>query len=545
MSDRKQSWLAAGALLLLVLCLYAPSLENGFVDWDDGSLIEQNPIVHGLTWEHIKSSFSTYDPELYTPLTFLSYQLTYAIADLQPFAYHLGNVMLHALNAILILWMVYVLRRKKFEAFVCGLLFAVHPLNTEAVAWASARKDVLAAFFFLSSIVAYLYRGEGKKYYFLSILFFLLGLLSKVSILMLPLALVLIDRLQGRHFDRKQLMEKAPYMFLSIVFGIVAVFGKFANTSFYWEKFLLGCKAIVFYLGKLFLPGHFSLLYPYTQTISLASTDILLSVLAVIALCVTSILVRKRYPLVFFCWWWYVILLLPTFTTIAKGHDAALDVYFASDRYAYVPSIGILILIATVVDVLYRKFQAVAIAFVSFTFLVLIMLTYHQSLVWSDTESLFRSVLASYPNSHVAHTQLGVVLFNRDEIDGAFAEFQKALAIRPDGTAYYDIGQIYLKKGMIDEAMQAYRSAIVANPVDPDPYINLGALLLQQGKDKEALAILEPAKDLKSDSRLYINLGLAYEHLGRKKDAIDAYKRALELDPENEEIRQSLSELSQ
>lgn len=156
MTERKQFWIAAVSLVLLVLALYAASLQNDFVYWDDSLLIKENPIVRGLTWQNVKAAFSRYDPELYIPLTFLSYQATYMLSELDPFLYHLGNIFLHALNVILVLVLVYKLRRSRTEALVCAALFAIHPLHTEAVAWASGRKDLLSAFFFLLSVLTYL-----------------------------------------------------------------------------------------------------------------------------------------------------------------------------------------------------------------------------------------------------------------------------------------------------------------------------------------------------------------------------------------------------
>ena len=222
-----------GAFFALALLVYGASLTNEFVVWDDGLLIYENPIVQEISPWSITQAFTTYDPELYIPLTFLSYQIDYAIAGIEPFFYHFHNLVLHTLNAILILVCVYMLSRSKWIALFCGLVFLVHPVHTEAVVWASARKDTLSTFFFFGSLLSYLFYREkmchgepgrtmtegssldrarddtvslSHPLYLMSLGCFLLGLLAKVSVFSLPIILLLVDFRDKRKWGKGILM---------------------------------------------------------------------------------------------------------------------------------------------------------------------------------------------------------------------------------------------------------------------------------------------------------------------------------------------------
>ena len=544
---RKKLLLIAVIFVAFALLLYGRTLPYGFVDWDDGLLITGNLTVQEFTFSSIGKAFTSYDPELYIPLTFVSYQLNHVIVGLSPWIYHLTNILLHAANAFLVMLLVSRLAKNSSAGLIAGLLFLVHPLHTEAAVWASARKDVLSAFFFLLSLHAYLklhadgHRRDG----FLALFWYLCALLSKVTVILLPFVLLLLDWYQGRPLDRKNLQGKIPYFALSIVFGIVAWFGKITSSAFYWEKFLIGCKAIMFYLIKLVVPIHLSVLYPYTQPISIATTDLFLSVIGVIGL---SILVwtYRRYRFLVFAWIFFLLTVLPTLSNIAKGHDELLDVYFGSDRYAYLPSIGVLFLASIGLAAMYRRWKWPAITLITAMVLIFSILSFRQAAVWKSTESLFANVIRYYPNSHVAHTNLGTEYFRKDQIGKAMSEYQKAIAIRPDGTAYYNIGQIYLMRERYDEAAEMFRQAIVANPADPDSYIYLGAVLIKTDKSNEAVPVLLEALTVNDRlPQIYINLGLAYERIGKREEALESLRSALQLDATNEEVLATIEAIKQ
>ncbi|MBI3335958.1 tetratricopeptide repeat protein [Candidatus Peregrinibacteria bacterium] len=482
---------------LLVLVYGRAILQNEFVEWDDGLLILNNPIIQELNWDNIKTAFTSYDPELYIPLTFLSYQLDYAIWGLNPIGFHLTNLLLHIGNAFLIVWF---LKRLGWRwAIFGGALFAIHPLNTEAVMWASARKDLLMGLFFLWSLNLYL---VGRKH--LSLAAFLLACLAKVTAVMLPFILLLIDwrafslsrreRDRVRGSERAYVLQKMPYFFISILFIIIALFGKAGSHGLWWEKVLIGSKATMFYLQKLFWPTGLSVLYPYTQKIALSNPDLLVPL---ILFCFVTLIVGYEFVRaprssfwseVGFGWFFFLLLLAPSFTNFAKGQDILKDVYFASDRYAYLASIGIpyvTVLFLSHIpcpvprqarDKLRIERSGVGIIGLFGILGLFSFLSYHQSLVWQTTESLFTNVVQHYPDSHVAQNNLGSLYYRRGETDRAIEKYKESLNIRPNATAFFNLGVIYRDNGYPAIAREAFIQTIKLHPADEEAKRNLEAL---------------------------------------------------------------------
>ncbi|TSC57950.1 MAG: hypothetical protein Greene041662_841 [Candidatus Peregrinibacteria bacterium Greene0416_62] len=479
--------LVIGLCLLLPIAVYAQSLGNGFVTWDDRLLIVDNPIVHGLSWSNIRAAFTSYDPELYIPLTLLSYQVNYMIGGLEPFGYHLGNLMLHVGNGVLVFLL---LRRLicsgrsrssatdqshhcDWWAVSFSLLFAIHPLHTEAVVWAAARKDVLSTFFFLWTVLFYLQsRGDQKmrKKYWWSVVAFSLALLSKVSVITWPLMLPLMDWYRGEKMDRKMLQRALPYFGLSIIFGIIALGGKIANTGFLYEKILIGCRAVTLLLQKFFLPVHLSALYPFTKPISITTPELLLSVLFVlfVFLVVVWLAWKKDMRLPLFAWMWFFLFLAPSFSNVLKGHNELLDIYVTSDRYAYLPSVGLLLVTSLLGARWMKPFPKSTVVVISIVITVFSMLSYRQSLVWKNTLALFTHVSEVQPNAYVAWTNIGTEYVHQGRLNEGLASYGKALAIRDDATTWYNVGQILRAQGKIPLAIQAYQRAVESSPLEVD-----------------------------------------------------------------------------
>lgn len=572
--SRKAFFGIIAAFFGLTFLVYAWGLSNPFVRWDDGMLIYENPVIRELTPRSVARVFSMYDPELYIPLTFLTYQIDYQIAGIHPFLYHLDNLVLHTLNALLAAWFLFLLTKNRAAALFAGIVFAVHPLHTEAVEWASARKDVLSTCFFLASLIAYLrYREDiGRRPYLWSVVFFVLGLLSKVMVITLPAVLLLIDWRAGRKFGRAMLTDKIPYAVAAVVFGIIAIFGKTAvvASSTLTAKILMACKSTVFYLKSIFWPAKLSLLYPHVGPISLREPEFMLYAAIVLALIAGAILLHRRWKDFSFAVAFYLLTLAPTFINFAKGGE--MDLYFASDRYAYVPSIGIFFLAASVLWNArvqeYPALKKVMAAACGVIIAALSFLSYRQSLVWADTESLFANVIRHYPaSSHVAHNNLGNARRLDGDLDGAIEEYEKALAIRAHAktmsnlagayrlqgrmaeaegmyqqalltdprspVAHFGHGLLLEQQGKLGEAEQKYRMAMELDPKSEEAPTNLASLLLRLGRTDEAIAMYEKALDINPYyPDAHFNLGVALKGLGRADDAIEHYEQAVALRPD-------------
>ncbi len=579
---------AIAALFFAVgLVIYGGSLRNEFVSWDDSFLIVENPIVSSMSKDAIRQAFTSYDPELYIPLTFLTYQVDHKIGGGGPLPFHLGNLILHILNSLLVAWLLFLMINSGWLAVALGLLFMVHPLNSEAVLWASARKDVLSTFFFLSSTISYLrYRTRGgERLLWISVGLFFLGLLSKVMVVTLPVVLLLLDELQRRPRKPSMILDKIPYAILAIIFGVVAVFGKTSVlvSSTYIQKTLMAAKSSVFYLQKFLWPSDFSVVYPYTKIIGFSSPDFYIPVLITLAICIAMALLWNRKRSVSFGLLLFFITLTPTFINFSKGGD----VYFASDRYAYIPMMGLLFVVGILAaSWLENAYTVRMIAFrqrsLALGFLAVItcfgFLSLKQSAVWRNSTALYEHALSLYPDSRAMHNNLGMEQMLSGDVDASILSFNRALALSPDpktkvnlaaafvrknrlsdaeslyddilkfdpvfAEAEYGLGNIEQKRGNSLPAIQHYRKAIEIDPVYFNAYNNLGAVYLQLGDYANAVKILEKSIELRpSFVESSYNLALALIQLKQTEKAEEILRDVVDTNPSDADALAHLATL--
>lgn len=540
----KNNWLTVVLIVAVTVAVYAQSLGNFFVDWDDYKLILNNLVLRQLTLKNIWLMFTTYDPELYIPFTLLSYHVDRLLAggEFHHVVTHSINLLLHLGNAFLVCFIARLLSGSRWLGTLVGLLFAVHPLNTEAVVWASARKDLLSSLFCLWSLALYLrYLEAGERRdYKRSIILFACSLLAKVSTVVLPVVLLLTDWLYGRPLNKQMFKEKAPYFALSIVFGIIAMVGKPGREALYFEKILIGARSVWLYLQHLLVPTDLALLYPFTESISLRNPELLWSLTGVAAVTLLCIAVagRTRWPL--WAWGTFLLFLAPSFQNFTKGSYYLLDVYIGSDRYAYLAMVSVLIAVAMAARRLGTRAALPVLAVVA----VFGYLAHEQSLKWHDTGTLFVNVMEHYPNSHVAHMNVGVVLKNKGHVDLAIERFRESNRIRPNEMAYFNLAQIELERGNSLQAKVYFARALEANPYHAITKINLAPLLLNEGRVADAKLLLDEAELLEPDnSTLLYNKGVVLETMGQTAEALEYYRKALEIVPDDEEIRRKIEAL--
>ncbi len=546
-SLRAARWWIIGGFFALAFLVYGASLSNQFVRWDDGLLIYENPAIRSITPASLRTIFTMYDPELYIPLTFFTYQLDFLIGGTHATLYHLQNLLWHTLNALLVTWLALLLTRRRWVALACGLLFLVHPLHTEAVAWASARKDVLSTFFLLLSIIGYLLFQERKqrRFLLLSLGAFALGLLAKVTILTLPVLLLLIDFRNRRPWTLRMLAEKAPYFFLTILFGIIAWIGKTGvlASSTPLEKVLMAPMSVMFYLKKIFFPLHLSVLYPFFGEVSLSRADILLPLILLCALVLVTLASLRFSREMAFGVGFFLVALSPTLFNFAKGDFF----YFASDRYAYVPSIGIFLLVLVALDRLFGRFEKTATpgrVLLSLLWIILAFFAYRQSLTWKNSEALFTHTLALSPDSHVALNNLGNVYRNRGENARAIASYEKAVAVlerygrRGPGLAtgeskiLSNLASAERQENDLVKARETFDRALVLNPRNEYAHLGLGIVAATEGKTAEAEADYRKALEIApSFATAHVNLGTLLVYLQRTEEGIQEFERAIAVNP--------------
>jgi len=515
MPRKKILWLTIAFFFVLTFLVYGASLGNEFVHFDDNLLIFENPAVQELTPRSITWAFTHFDPELYIPLTFLSYQFDHIIGGLNPLIYHLH------------------------KGLLCGLLFALHPLHTEAVVWAAARKDLTSTFWMLISLTSYLwYRQSNQRFcYHTSMAAFLLALLAKVSVLLLPLMLLLIDWRGGRKFNRRTWVDKVPFALLSVIFGCIAIFGKqsvLADSQLKASVLMAG-KSTVFYLQKVVAPLKLSVIYPYNEAITFSSPDFWIPALILLVLALLVLLSTKKTKEVLFGVLLFLIFLAPSYTNYAKAGD----IFFASDRYVYVPSIGIFFLIALGVMTLRSHLPKTGARIVNVLLITALItmgtLAHKQSLVWKNTHTLFDHVLTLYDYSYLAQNKVGTKLWEQGEYAEAIERLEASIAIKPNYRAYYNLGLVYLSLGEDGRALEMNLQSLELNPHYAFSHINAG-YLYWKGADLERSRVhLEQAVELAPrDTDALTNLAGLNIAEGRMEEARRLLERALKIDPENE-----------
>tara|TARA_Y100000310_G_scaffold64288_1_gene59820 strand:+ start:1767 stop:3254 length:1488 start_codon:yes stop_codon:yes gene_type:complete len=492
----------------------------------------QNLNLRTITW-----AFLHFDPELYIPLTFLSFQFDWFLGGGNPMIFHLTNLVLHIINALLVTWLIYLLQRRNvLVALLAGLLFLVHPLHTEAVAWISARKDVLSAMFFLMSTIGYLYKRKR-----ISLACFVLGLLAKVSIVILPLILLLIDWLQKRPLDRNAIREKIPYFIAACVFGVIAIIGKtqiLGNASLI-TGVLVAIKSTIFYLQKFVMPLQLSVIYPYQDSLTILSPDFFIPVGLLLLLIVAVFLSRKKTRAILFASLFYVCALVPSFTNYARDET----VFFASDRYAYLPSIALVYLIVVGISTLKNQRKTLGIALCTMVIITFGFLAHKQVRVWRNTKTLFMHA-TQYHEYYRAYSKIGAELWNEGNETEALQALNHSIELRPNRRAYYNLGLYYMSKNQTLEALSAYKNAIELDTNHKDAHMNLGLLYWQSGNTEDARTHWERAEQIDpTDRDALINLALLYQKIGQTSTARQMIQRLLEMDSEDIEAHALLRSL--
>jgi len=587
-----------GIVSVLFFCIslivYGSSLSNNFVTLDDPYVIYNNLAIREITPSTIKTIFTTYDPELYTPLTFFTFQLNYLMGGLEPFWYHTTNLFLHTVNALLVAWLLAGLLGTGLGGLLGGLLFLLHPVNTEVVAWATARKEVLSTFFLLLSIATYLGSQSGRrKMYWLSVFLFILGLLSKVNIFVLPFLLLLIDWLQIRPINKKMFIDKIPYFAASIMFvliGLLPKVGILTSTTF-MEKILMASKSTLFYLWKFLIPINVSILYPHEGVISFATPNLLASFIGLLLLLMTTIASLRWTRKLAFGFFFFFLGIAPTFIHFNRNASIALKdatgVQFASDHYLYFPMFGLIFLVIFGLTYLWKqqeysrqlpKKRGIIIITASLVLLLFASLSYNQAAQWNNSETLFIHVLGLYPHSTASRTALSVIYKKTGRLEkekqiledglqygrssklltglasiaarnGDYTKanllYEEAIAADPTySEPYFGQGVMLASQGKHDEALAAYQKAIELDPVYTAAYNNIGSMMHDDGKNKEAETYFLKAISInKASVEGQFNLGAVYRDQGQYDDAMTQFQIALQLDPSLDVARLELATL--
>lgn len=525
--DRRGLWIAI-AIIVAIAVIYWPVRHYGFVDLDDPQYVSENPVVaNGLTWSGVKWAFTSIHASYWLPLIWLSHMIDVQIYGLNGGGHHVTNVMLHAINSVLLFALLHRMTGALGRSAVVAGLFAVHPLHVESVVWITERKDVLSTLFLLLTVWTYVEytRRPSRGRYALALLWFCLGLMSKSMLVTLPFVLLLLDvwplgrlpvtgwRLgpDQRAMVRRLVVEKIPFLLLSATFALItyltqertgAVAG--GDQRPVTVRAANAVLSYVVYLGETLWPAKLALFYPYPRALS----PLLVGACVVGLVAVTLLVLRhaRRYPYLPVGWLWYLGTLVPVIGIIQAGDQAR------ADRFTYVPLIGIFILIVWgLADVIRSPRAGVVLAVLAClgcTAAARVQVGY-----WETNTRLWEHALAVADESYVAHTNLGLALFADGKIDPAIEHYRAALRLRPNfAEAHNDLGVALANRGDIDGAIRSFLDALRAKPSQAASHYNAAVLLAQRGDTGAAVSHLQDA----------LRLNPGYADARREMDKLNA-----------------------
>ena len=559
-SPARRTLLLCLLLTAVVLVFYNPVGHNGFLNYDDDGYITGNPHVKaGLTWATVKWSFTTFDQGNWHPLTWISHALDFELFGLHPGGHHYMNVLLHATNAVLLFLLLQSATGFRWRSLMVAALFALHPMNVESVAWASERKSVLSTTFFLLALYAYVWyaRRPGLRRYGTVAFFFALALLSKPQVIALPFLLLLWDywplgrigapvvpgpTAQGENAPKLSsgwlVLEKLPLLLLSAASAVVTMKAQkagLAGQTFSRYSLLLRLETAVVsyvrYLEKALWPSQLVALYPHPTKLYPAWQA---GAAVVLLLLITAVVLRardQRYLAV--GWFWFLGSLVPMIGLVQVGFQAM------ADRYAYIPFIGLFLMITWLAADWAQARQVsarwLAVAAVC-CLLALGTLTYRQVGYWHDSSSFWLRTLALTRDNYVAQNNLGEFLLNQGRTEEAAAHFRSALDIRPDGlTANLNLGAYEDRRGNLPAAIERYQM-VARHAADlgmrATAYSSLGFAYRGMGQATKAKQCFETALRLEPDwARAMTGLGLIAQENGDMTEAIRQYSRAVAVQP--------------
>ncbi len=568
------TWSFALLVGLITLLVYLPALDNGFVTWDDDVYLYNNDHIRHLNGEFFRWAFTGYLASNWHPLTWISHALDYAIWGLNPFGHHLTNILLHSLNTLLVTHLTYQLLRSfsttgkgtflnqinlPIIALITGLLFGLHPLHVETVAWIAERKDLLCAFFYLLSLLFYLrichsshnLDSAGKIYrntdYLACFALFSLALMSKPMAVSLPCVLILIDWLHGDGRNRRDwrlmLTAKIPFVVLALASAMVTISAQKSGGAIstltaapFIDRLWVASHALVAYLQKMVWPVDLQPFYIYPKSVQWLSLQYLGSALLVVVISITALWNISRYRNWAVAWGYYVITLIPVLGIVKVGGQAM------ADRYTYLPSIAPFILLSialvwTVQRLSWRKLP-LAVTYVPLGIVIISLviamslLTQKQIRIWESGETLWKYQIQHDDQIPLAYRQLGIALFERAEYAEAAQIMSKALRLTPlDGELLSNMAICHLELGDLDKAMQMVRNALNINGKNLFALNTLGEIHLAKQQYAEANNAFFKAMQMEPEKPLRLfNLAVSFDKLEDTQQACIYWRRYMAVD---------------
>jgi protein O-mannosyl-transferase len=561
MTVMQRNLLVCLLLTAATLAIFSRVLSYDFVNYDDPSYVTGNlHVTGGLTLDNLIWAFGSFSSANWHPLTWLSHMADCQMFGLHPAGHHLVNVLLHAVNALL-LFLLFSRATGAFwkSAFVAAL-FALHPLHVESVAWVAERKDVLSALFWMLTLMFYLRYTErpGSARYLLTLLCFALGLMAKPMLVTLPFVLLLLDYWPLARFSRhgaepattcsdglsgpkrqpaRVVLEKAPFLVLSAASCVVTFFaqqkgGAVGSIEVIPLSFRFGNALIAYvrYLGKMIWPSRLAVIYPLPATITVP--EIVGAALLLTAITVLVVMAARKHPYLLVGWLWYIGTLVPVIGLVQVGKQAM------ADRYSYIPLIGLFIMIAWGIPSLleqwrYRRIVLAACAGVLLPGLM--VCTWRQLGFWKNSITLFTRAVEAVPDNGTALVYLGRSLAEKGRSREALPYVAEALRLFPNDADWLTtMGALLAMEGRTGEAISYFTKALRGNPGFAEAHHSLGNALMQQGRIREAIdQYTETLRLQPNRTDVMVDLAQALLRTGRVDEAMNYITQVVREGPDS------------
>ncbi|MGA2788655.1 MAG: tetratricopeptide repeat protein [Verrucomicrobiota bacterium] len=511
-----------GCLLFgFVVWTFWPALQGGFLFWDDTADVTDEPHVKlGLSLKNVVWAFSTLEHCNWYPLTWLSHMFDCQVYGLDPWGHHLTNVLIHALNSVLVFLVFRKMTGTVWRSLAVALLFGVHPLRVQSVAWICERKDVLSLFFWMLTLLAYAWYAEKSKvqnpeskvFYGLALVFFALGLMSKAMLVTLPFVLLLLDywplELYRKKSKPRLLTEKLPFLALALAGSWITLKAQ-VNSGVTDEMVNLPVSdkignaliSYVRYLGKFFWPENLSVYYPHPGHWPLV--EVMGAGIIVLVASILAVGLRRRMPYLLVGWFWYLGTLVPVIGLVQLLSQSM------ADRYTYIPVIGFALLLVWSLNDLTQRWRyqpAIMPAIGAFLLIACVVKTRHETGFFKDDVTLWGHAVAVTQNDYnwCPHYSLGIVLLKAGQHDAALDEFQESVRINPNyAKSQLCLSQALEDKYRFDEAAIHYQKSLALDPHRGLAWFSYGMLFLKKGELDQAIEHFKKAVQCEPDVTLF------------------------------------------
>ncbi len=547
--ESKYLFPAIAAMLITLACFYNTT-NNKFVNWDDDRNFYENQHVITTSadnfWSNTTEIFSSTVIGNYNPLTIWTFAIENRIYGIDnPGPWHGTNVFLHILCVFFVYRISLLLGLRWQGSLFVALLFGIHPMRVESVAWVTERKDVLFGVFYLSALYLYI-KGKltGKVRHIIIALLFLLSLLSKIQAVILPLSMLAVDFYLSGKITKRDIIQKAPYFILSLVFGLIGVFilddqGSLESAATYpaWQRIFVGSYSYLIYLVKAIVPYKMSPLYPYAQTLPIYYyPTILLGPGVLYGLYYTY---KNDLRIWFFGLAFFTVNIMFLLQILGAGQG------FLADRFTYIAYFGLFFIAGYFFDKFANKspkLKSVLLGGAAVVFVIFGFLTVQQNQVWKNSDTLWSHVLKYYQNSTLPYGNRANYLRNEGRIQEALADYSKTIALDPLGQqAYNSRARLYFDIAKSPDtlrlALNDYNKAISIDPENGEFYVNRGATYARLGDANNAIKDMSMGVQYKPDHAVgYLNRSVMYNQQGNVQAALADINAYLNLKPYNADI---------